>query len=114
MTVRRTPAEAIIDLDRKVSRALEKGRGIGLSAEQLDVLTEIGLVERLAEAKASVLREQARCRQKKVVSTSEAASGSTSLEVPEANLSVPNGISGGTIPPGDGSAGRARARMIFG
>jgi len=114
MSVRRTMSEAIIDLDRKVSRAIARGKGIGLSADQLDALAEIGLVERLAEAKAAILKEQARCRQTKVASTSEEASGSISRGAPEASQSARDGISGGMTPPEAVSAARARARTMFG
>lgn len=63
MAVNRDYPEAIIDLDRKVSRALQHGRGITLSPVQLDVLASIGLVARLAEEKAQILGKQARDRQ---------------------------------------------------
>ncbi|WP_156029194.1 hypothetical protein [Sphingobium sp. DC-2] len=63
MAVNRDYPEAVIDLDRKVSRALQQGRGITLSPSQLDVLASIGMIGRLAEEKARILSEQARERQ---------------------------------------------------
>lgn len=52
----------IVDLDRKISRAMEKRRGITLSSAQLDLLASIGLVDALAKAKAEILTAQARER----------------------------------------------------
>ncbi|AHE57401.1 hypothetical protein [Sphingomonas sanxanigenens] len=109
-----TTAEAIIDLDRKVSRAMAMGRGISLRADQLDALASIGLIERLADAKATILKEQARCRQIRAGSISGEGSGSTSPEAPAADPPAANGTSGGTTPPQDASAARARARKMFG
>nr|KMW31129.1 hypothetical protein BV87_02810 [Sphingobium yanoikuyae] len=114
MAVERNHNESVIDLDRKVSRALQCGRGITLSPSQLDVLAEIGLVGRLAEEKARILKEQAQWRQKKVASTSGASSGSTSTVGPVENPIQAAGISSGMTPEEAGSAARARARQTFG
>lgn len=113
MSVIRTLPEAIVDLDRRVSRAIAKGRGIGLTRDQLDALAAIGLIERLAEAKASILKEQARCRQTKEESISGAASGSTMSGPAEARPPAGDCTSGGTIPRPGAFNARARARRIF-
>lgn len=60
-----TLAAAIIALDRKVSRAIDRRRGITLSADQLDVLAEIGCLDALATAKAAALTTAARLRNAK-------------------------------------------------
>ena len=109
----RSPRNTLIDLDRKVSRALETGRGITLSPEQLDALADIGLVERLAGAKAKILLEEARWRQTRAASINAEVSGSTSTVAPEGNLPAPTGISSGMIRPAGTSAERARARAMF-
>ena len=57
MTLYRPFPASIVDLDRKVSRAIQRGKGLTLSAEQLDVLTQIGILKSLAEAKAEILKE---------------------------------------------------------
>lgn len=56
-----TSAETVT-LDRKISRAIHQGKGIRLSAEQLDLLVEIGLMDVLSKAKAAALATQARQR----------------------------------------------------
>lgn len=55
----------IIALDRKLSRALERGNGVNLTPNDLDLLAEIGFVELLANAKAKVLIEQSRERMRR-------------------------------------------------
>ena len=113
MSAQRSPSKLLIDLDRKVSRALERGRGLMLSPEQLDALGSIGLIAKLAEAKATILMEEARCRQSKVASISGVASGSTST-VGQAGSQLPvAGISGGMIPLQGTNDARARARATF-
>jgi hypothetical protein len=52
----------IIDLARKWSRAIERGKGIRLEADQMDMLTAIGANDVLQAAAAELLKEQARCR----------------------------------------------------
>lgn len=53
---------AIVDLDRRISRAITRAKGVKLSARDLDLLTSIGLAERLASAKSAALLESAKCR----------------------------------------------------
>lgn len=55
----------IVDLDRKISRAMQQRRGITLSAAQLDHLAAIGLIDALAKAKAEILTAQAQERRKR-------------------------------------------------
>jgi hypothetical protein len=112
MTVYRPFPAAIVDLDRKVSRAIERGKGVTLSAEQLDVLTQIGILKNLAEAKAEILKEQAECRLKG--SISEASSGSTMPAEKVGSPSAPISTSGGTHLKQASSDARARARATFG
>lgn len=109
-----TTPQDLVSLDRKVSRALSNGRGIKLSAEELELLAGLGMIEQLADSKAKALKEQARCRQLRVVSTSEGRSGLTMSGEPTASLPAIDGTSGGTMPPPDGSNGEARARRMFG
>lgn len=113
MGVRRSPAKLLIDLDRKVSRAMECGRGLTLSPDQLDALAAIGMVAKLAEAKAAILMEEARCRQTREESISGAGSGSTSNEARAESLPAVAGISGGMIPAPATNGARARARVTF-
>lgn len=106
-------AIAIIDLDRRISRALEKGKGVSLSADQLDVLVEIGLVDRLSEAKAAVLKEHARSRQS--LKSSNAPSFDQSPN--EGSSAVEHGRNGAAESTGSGVSGitpRQRARAMFG
>ena len=109
-----TSPQDLVALDRKVSRALSAGRGIKLSAEELELLAGLGMIEQLADSKAKALKEQARCRQLRVVSTSEGHSGSTTSGAPTASPPAIAGTSGGTTPPQGASNGEARARQMFG
>lgn len=108
-----TAADAIVALDRKVSRAMTSGRGIGLTADQLDVLASIGLIELLAAAKAAVLKEQAQCRRLMAESINEARSGSTLSGDPGAGPHHRDSTFGGTTPRRDINDARARARTMF-
>ena len=114
MSAPRGSAEIIIHLDRKLSRAAQRGKGVTLTSDQLDALTELGLLEQLSDAKAAILKDHARCRRTKAECINEEASGSTSFVVPGENLSTTIGTSGGTILSADGSAARRRARAMFG
>lgn len=110
----RTPCEYLVKLDRKLSRASFNRGGVKLTAEDLDLLASLGMMSKLAQAKAMALEEQARCRQLKVVSINEVRSGSILLEEPMASLQVIAGTSGGTTPHLGASSGEARARQMFG
>lgn len=110
----REPSDVILDLDRKVTRALVTGRGLTLGPDQLDVLVIIGLVDRLANARNKILEEQAHCRQQGTNTTAEDRSGSTTSEPPAVNRQAADSTSSGTIPEAVASSARARARAIFG
>ena len=109
-----TPCEALVRLDRKLSRALFTGKGIKLAAEDLELLTSLGMMEQVAESKALALKEEARCRQLRVVSTNEGNSGSISSVERMASRPAIDGTSGGMTPPQGASSGKARARRMFG
>jgi hypothetical protein len=106
--------EALVRLDRKVSRALVSGKGLKLSDIELASLAEIGMIEQLATAKAQALKEQGRWRQSKVVSISADRSGLTSSEAQMVSLPATDGTSGGMMSPPAGNSGEARARQMFG
>ena len=50
-------APSIVRLDQRVCRASEAGRGIDLTAADLDLLVTLGLIDSLHEAKAEYLKE---------------------------------------------------------
>lgn len=52
----------VIDLDRRLSRALECGRGIRLSDSDLDLLAEGGAIDIVRQLAATELKERAKCR----------------------------------------------------
>jgi hypothetical protein len=107
------PCESLVKLDRKLSRASFNRGGVKLTAEDLDLLASLGMMTKLAQAKAKALEEQAKCRQLRVVSTNGARSGSISSEERTASPLPTDGTSGGTIPPQGASSGEARARQMF-
>ena len=113
MAIERNYAESVIDLDRKISRAIQCGRGITLNPDQLDIMADIGFVSRLAEEKARILQEQAQWRRKKAASISGENSGSTSIGEQAESPIPPIGTSSGMSPAEAGSAARARARQTF-
>ena len=105
---------ALIDLDRKLTRAAERGKGIHLTPEMLDTIISLGIIECISEAKAALLKEHARRRQSlKAASTSADRFGSIlsvgETESPRAAIST----SGGTTKSADASAGRRRAQLTF-
>lgn len=107
------PCESLVKLDRKLSRASYNRGGVKLSAEDLDLLASLGMMTKLAQAKAKALEEQARCRQLKVVSINGGRSGSISSEERTGSPPATDGTSGGTMPPQGASSGEARARQTF-
>ncbi|WP_218843463.1 MULTISPECIES: hypothetical protein [unclassified Sphingomonas] len=109
-----TPCEALVRLDRKISKALSTGKGVKLGGDELALLAGIGMIEQLADSKAKALKEQARCLQLRVASIREGRSGSISSGAPTASLRAIDGTSGGMTPPQDASSARARARATFG
>lgn len=52
----------IAKLDRKLSRAVEQGKGVRLEAADLDLLGSIGFFDLTARAAADYLRTQSQCR----------------------------------------------------
>lgn len=106
-------AIAIINLDRKISRALERGKGIGLTADQLDVLAGNGLLERPAEAKATILKAHARSRQK-MGTHGGLAFEPLQKDKSEAPASDDQDTAGHDDPAASGMTPRERARVMFG
>ena len=51
--------DRLVSLDRKVSRAIERGRGLKISTEELDLLAELGLMDQVGKAKADALKQLA-------------------------------------------------------
>lgn len=105
---------ALIDLDRKLTRAAERGKGIHLTPEMLDTIVSLGILERISEAKAALLKEHARRRQSlKAASTSADRFGSI-LSVGETESPrAATFTSGGMTKSVDASAGRRRAQLTF-
>lgn len=108
------PCDSLVKLDRKVSRALSIGKGLKLSSDELELLAGLGMIEQLADSKAKALKEQARCRQLRVVSTNAGRSGLILSDLPMGSPQAIDGISGGTKQPQEGSSGEARAHRMFG
>ena len=71
MMERIEPSLAVLDLDRRVSRALEQDRGMKFSAEELAILASTGAYGALRAAAGQVLEEQAKCRVKKNSTSAE-------------------------------------------
>ncbi|WP_158272925.1 MULTISPECIES: hypothetical protein [unclassified Novosphingobium] len=109
-----TPCEALVRLDRKISKALSTGKGVKLGGDELALLAGIGMIEQLADSKAKALKEQARCLTLRVASTNGGRSGSISSVAPMGGPQAIVGTSGGMTPPLAASSARARAQQTFG
>ncbi|WP_244646793.1 hypothetical protein [Sphingomonas sp. CFBP 8760] len=103
-------APSIVHLDKRVSRAAEVGRGVDLTAADLDLLVSLGLIDLLHDAKAKFLREQTTCRVMRRQSIDGANTGSISSGGPTAASVRLVGTSSGTIPPRDAKQAFQRAR----
>lgn len=89
-----------LDLDRRISRALEAGRGIKLSDEDLDIIAACGGVDAIRAKAAEELRERAKCRdvQRRRASISEVGSGSIGTDGPMEASAPPTSPSSGMTP----------------
>ena len=88
---------AITDLDRRLSRALECGRGIRLSDAELDMLAEAGAIDAVREMAAKDLKERVKCRdvQRRRESISAVSSGSIGIESEMEAFAPPSSPSSG-------------------
>lgn len=100
----------IVELDRRVSRASMNGRGVDLTATDLDLLVSLGLIAMLHTAKTEYLGEQARCRHARHHSIAEANTGSTSSAGKTERSVRAAGTSSGTIPTRDAKQARQRVQ----
>lgn len=108
------PCEALVRLDRKISKAVFTGKGVKLTGAELAILAQIRMVERIADAKAKALKEQIRLRQSELapVGTYPVASASSRAAVSNHPV-APHGGDGTASQP-NVSSGRARAWRTFG
>jgi hypothetical protein len=56
--------EDLIELDRRISKAIARGKGIRFSDEELDLLVSVGAIEKLKSAASEALKVQAAQRQR--------------------------------------------------
>jgi hypothetical protein len=54
--------DSLIELDRRISRAIAKGKGIRFSDEELDLLVTVGAIDTLKSAASEALKAQAEAR----------------------------------------------------
>ena len=71
---------SIATLDRRISRAVEAGKGMRLEAGDIDLLVTHGILPVIHAASAVYLKEQARCRDMRRRSTGAENTGSTGTE----------------------------------
>jgi len=57
-------SDAIIELDRKISRAIDRGNGVKLSIADLDLLVSIGSIDALKAGASKALTERAEQRRR--------------------------------------------------
>jgi len=56
--------EDLIELDRRISKAIARGKGIRFSDEELDLLVSVGAIEKVKSAASEALKVQAAERQR--------------------------------------------------
>jgi hypothetical protein len=102
----------LADLDRRISRALEQGRGMQLNAAELDLLAMTGSYCVLHTAAEAELREQAACRdaQRRKGSTSAGPTGSSGTGARTEPFEVQTSRSSGTTRSEDASEALQAAR----
>ena len=105
-------AEAILRLDRKIARALQTQKGINLKPAELDLLTLVGAVDLLGEARSAIMKENAQCRDQ-TTSTAGASSTSGASWGRTGSPPAPTYTSAGTTRIAGGCSDAARARLIF-
>ncbi|MFV0625175.1 hypothetical protein ACBY01_14345 [Sphingomonas sp. ac-8] len=105
-------APSITRLDRRLSRAVEIGRGIRLEPGDLDLLASLGLFDLTHRAKSAFIKEQTRCRDARRRSIAEGNIGSTSSGERTAPPVRLVGMSSGTTQRRDARQAHQRARMM--
>ena len=103
----------VLEMDRRLTRAAELGRGIRFEAEDVALLIKIGLSDLLAEERSKFLKERARCLTIKTLSTAEENSSSTSTTAATGSPARPISTSGGIQQKPDGTTALLRARRML-
>lgn len=101
----------IFAVDRKLSRAVDRGKGMKLMPGDLDLLVSIGLIDIVAKAKALAAKERARCRNLK--STAEGDTGSRGTGSVTGASEAHTFKSSGTIPEADARAALRRVQEML-
>ena len=70
-----TLADQVIDLERRLTRAAQRGAGISLKPHELDLLAATGAIDCVSRVKSQILKEKVKWRQREA-STSAARSPS--------------------------------------
>lgn len=104
--------DEIINLERKLTRAMQHERGITLKPADLNVLAAVGALDRLSEVKSEKIKEKVKWRQVRA-SINAASSGLITTEAKEECRPATSSTSTGMIAQKDASAGRARASAMF-
>jgi len=107
------PSE-IVELSRKVNKAALNGKRLTLTAEQLQLLVNLGLTELVAAAATNALKERATWQTQNALCTSEEISGSTMSVAQMASQSHQTSISSGMRPASAKLDARARAQAMLG
>lgn len=100
----------IIELNRRISRALETGRGLRLEADDMDAIAMLDGFAAIEQAASEALKEQARCRAQRKSFIDGGNSGSLGTASGMAASAARILPSGGMTPSGDGNAALARAQ----
>jgi hypothetical protein len=106
-------AAAIVGLDRKIAHAIQTQRGIILKPADLDVLTLVGALDMLEEARSALMKEIAHCRHQ-ANSTADATIILTDHAAPTDRSPAPTALSSGPTQQPAAHSSATRARLIFG
>lgn len=100
----------VIDLSRRISRALETGRGIRFEADDMDVIAMLDGFATIERAASEALKEQARCRAQRKSFIDGGNTGLHGTGNGTGVFEVHTSQSAGTTISADGSEALARAR----
>lgn len=107
--------KSLPEIARQFSKAVERGKGLRLSAADLKLLTSFGILGMLQVAAANLLKEKICCQDKhdQNLCMSGEATGSTGIARRTALSGHPTWPSSGMIPAEDASDLLAHAQMML-
>jgi hypothetical protein len=104
----------VLDLDRRLNRAFENGRGLQLSMADVYLLAGAGALDCISSLRSKLVEEKVSWHRSEKNYTGAVISGSITTEAAIGCQLAPTSTSAGTTARMDASAARARAKATFG